>query len=676
LPYKFYEVPNHRAKTFVGREDILTRINTAFSSPSSHSPTVVVIRAMGGQGKTQIALEYCRLWRNVYDIFWIDATSESTLKAHLALLSYVLDPSTSPALETEARVSNVRRALADRESPWLMVFDNYDDAQSYSIRKWIPENKLGRVIVTSRHKDSESLADKGNRIELQGLNDTEAIQLLLLESEKTHSNTLSLREHATAIVHRLAYHPLAIAQAGAYIRTRDLELNDFMNHYNKRQAVILKSTTPLMSEYWKKLNESSQEIPMSVFTTCELSFQQLLDLEETEQRGLPDFLTLLAFFDPRDIPEGLFEAYSRQQTRLLSIDNVYADTKASLESEQRASKGTLPVPYHSPGLFLRQYQGNWDSTSFYEALLVLRRLSLVQITTSGKGASLHASLHPLIRDWLRLRTPRHECRYYSSSAAACVYKILAGTRDWAAFQMSLPEKQLIIEHINAYATNIAEFGTGYRDEAFDLQIHHDRGLPAVTFSTLLYQNGQYKTSAEWARRSLAQRLQQFGAEAHQTLATKTILAGALYSQGEHREAKQLYKHIVGVKERTLGAEHPETLLSKVNLAPLLTSEGQYGKAEVIYRQAFDVYEKTLGQADPNTIITMGALGSLLNIVKNYREAEGLNRKALALAKKVFGPWHHRTLVIMDFLGVSLKGLDRLEEAEEILRDALKLRETE
>jgi hypothetical protein len=250
-----------------------------------------------------------------------------------------------------------------------MVFDNYDDAQSYSIRKFIPENKLGRVIITSRHKDSESLADKGNRIELQGLNDTEATQLLLFESEKKHSDTMSVSEHATAIVHRLAYHPLAIAQAGAYIRTRDLELQDFLNHYNKRQAVILKSTTPLVSEYWKKMNPSSQEIPMSVFTTCELSFQQLLDLEKTDQRSLPDFPTLLAFFDPRDIPEGLFEAYSRPQTRLRSIGNLYADINASPESEQRASKGSLPVPYKFPACFCVSTKGTGIQRLFMRPFL-------------------------------------------------------------------------------------------------------------------------------------------------------------------------------------------------------------------------------------------------------------------------------------------------------------------
>jgi tetratricopeptide (TPR) repeat protein len=641
-------------------------------------PKVVVIRAMGGQGKTQVALEYCRLWRNTSDIFWIDATSEGTLKANFALLSYVLDPSTNFALETEARVSTVRRALADRKTPWLMVFDNYDDPQSYNIRKFLPDNKLGMVIVTSRHKDSESLADRENRIELKGLDETEAIKLLLLESEMNRSVNIST-QHATAIVHRLAYHPLAIAQAGAYISMRNLELENFLDDYNKRQAAILKDTTPLMSDYWKKANESCQEIPMSVFTTCELSYQQLLDLENIEQRNLPDLLTMLAFFDSRDISEALFKAYRRKHGQLHSVTDryeVHGEIQAS--AEQRLSKPALAIPCKGPGSFLRQHEGVWDSVSFYEALLVLRRLSLTEFSRpSRKGGSFYVSLHPLIRDWLRLRTPRDQCPEYSSLAATCIYKFLAGTQDWAAYQMTLSEKQQLIRHINAYATNIAEFGVGQHPEAFDIPVYdkgRHKGRPAYEFSKLLYQNGQYKSSAEWSRRSLAQRLQQFGPEASETLATQASLAGALHSQGEHQDANQIYIHIIEVKERTLGSEHPETLLSKMNLAPLLTSQGKYEAAESIYRQVLDSYNKMLGEWDPNTIIARGALGSLLNIIESFKEAEELNRRALTLASIIFGQRHHRTLAIMDFLGVSLTGLDKLEEAEIILQDALRFRE--
>jgi hypothetical protein len=54
----YYLVPSRRVRGFIGREDILNRIETAFSSadPDDDGPCVVVIRAMGGQGKTQVSI--------------------------------------------------------------------------------------------------------------------------------------------------------------------------------------------------------------------------------------------------------------------------------------------------------------------------------------------------------------------------------------------------------------------------------------------------------------------------------------------------------------------------------------------------------------------------------------------------------------------------------------------
>jgi tetratricopeptide (TPR) repeat protein len=620
---------------------------------------------MGGQGKTQLALEYCRIQRNISDIFWIDATSESTLKAQFALLSNVLDPAMSPTLDTEARVSNLRRKVAERTIPWLMVFDNYDDPQSYNIRKFIPDSKLGMVIITSRHKDSESLTDQANRIELNGLNETEAVELLFSESETDPPLNVST-PHATAIVSRLGYHPLAIAQAGAYISMRNLKLEDFLDHYNQRQAVILKRTTPLMSEYWKKVDESGQEVPMNVFTTCELSYRQLLSLEDAEQRHIPDLLTLLAFFDSQDVSESFLKAFSRPRYHYPEIE---LPAEYSLKPDSVAARDR-------PGSYLRQFERNWDQASYHDALLVLKRLSLVEFSTSSRNnESPHASLHPLVRDWLRLRTPKQACIEYTSLVGACIYMFLASTRDWSSYQLTLSEKQQLIAHINAYSMNIALFGIAHKLGDLDIP-SYDKGLPVYEFSKFLYQNGMYRSSAEWSWRSLDQRIKQFGPDAYETLATKTGLAGAFYAQGEHHDAKQIYIEIIEVKERMLGSKHPETLLSKVNLAPLLASEGQYETAETIYRHVLKWYKKMLGEADPNTIIAMGGLGSLLNTMKNYIEAEELNRQALGLATGTLGLVHVRTLSIMEFLGVSLAGLGRLEEAREIFQKALQIRETE
>ncbi len=53
----YYEIPNRRVDGFVGREDILRKIDEALSDGSG--PHYAVLQGMGGQGKTQVALEYC-----------------------------------------------------------------------------------------------------------------------------------------------------------------------------------------------------------------------------------------------------------------------------------------------------------------------------------------------------------------------------------------------------------------------------------------------------------------------------------------------------------------------------------------------------------------------------------------------------------------------------------------
>ena len=72
-----FEVPNRRTRSFVGREDIIARIDKAFSP--GQGPRIAILHGMGGQGKTQTALEFCHRKRNdPYGvIFWVDATTES-----------------------------------------------------------------------------------------------------------------------------------------------------------------------------------------------------------------------------------------------------------------------------------------------------------------------------------------------------------------------------------------------------------------------------------------------------------------------------------------------------------------------------------------------------------------------------------------------------------------------
>jgi len=127
----YYLVPNRRVRGFIGREDILTRIQAGFDS--GVEPRVVVIRAMGGQGKTQVALEYCyRAKENPFQaIFWADATSENTIKKSFETTAERIKIP-GQVLDEETSVQYLIDTLAEWPEPWLMVFDNYDDPISFN----------------------------------------------------------------------------------------------------------------------------------------------------------------------------------------------------------------------------------------------------------------------------------------------------------------------------------------------------------------------------------------------------------------------------------------------------------------------------------------------------------------------------------------------------------------
>ena len=50
--------------------------------------------------------------------------------------------------------------------------------------------------------------------------------------------------------------------------------------------------------------------------------------------------------------------------------------------------------------------GQWDSDLFEDALIHLRDSSLLQAFARESDGFHHTSLHPLVKDWIRLRTDR------------------------------------------------------------------------------------------------------------------------------------------------------------------------------------------------------------------------------------------------------------------------------
>ena len=203
------------------------------------SPKTVVLLAMGGAGKTQLALEVCRKAEQnsrFGAVIWVDASSPKSVIQSYKIIGQKLLNHQSYNLDDEDTIRlQVQDALRNRDGQWLMIFDNYDNPrafQSHSIRDYLPSGRNGRILFTSRHQDSARL---GHSIDASTMTENESVELLL------HKLPLSEDKftHGRKIVSTLGHLALAIDQAGAYIRARSLNLKEFIQHYHDRKEVVL-----------------------------------------------------------------------------------------------------------------------------------------------------------------------------------------------------------------------------------------------------------------------------------------------------------------------------------------------------------------------------------------------------------------------------------------------------
>jgi RecA/RadA recombinase len=555
-PNEYYLVPSRRIPDFVGREDVLTRIETGFSLGTT--PRIVVVRGLGGQGKTQIALRYCYQAQSngIRAIFWVDATSEnSMIKSFTSISNSIKHPRQVLHDSPESRARFVLEKLRTWPEPWLIVFDNHDDPSAFNIRDFIPQaREHGFVLVTSRHADTDDLTESENAIELQGLPENDALSLLFKQSRAATSE--STLQHGRIIVERLGYHALAIRQAGSYISLRKIELHQFMDRYNQqRSRVQILNQTPQMSEYRRKLDGAfvdAKETVLSVFTTWELTFRQLQAMD-TAERHREHKMTLFAFYDSKEISEELFQATCKEGAATTEYTRAYLGSCMDVS-------------------------GHWVHENFVGTLIDLTQLSLVQSWSQDESDVCHLTLHPLIKDWIRLRTDIVTCRNHSILAARMLANLLWNSMDSSKyFQLSLSSSQTILLHLDTYYENLAVIGMDTNPRTLPSE-YGDFENSEYWFHAFLSENGQKSKAAEIGRRLATWHERRFGPDHNNTIISLHNLARSLADVGKHTEAEEIHRRVLKFRERSLGPEHPDTLSSSHELAHVLQEQGKYKDA--------------------------------------------------------------------------------------------------
>ena len=165
--------------------------------PSSTDRTcrkICVLHGMGGIGKTQLAIEFARKYRQSYSaVFWIDGSSKEKLKQSIANIANQLPQHQlleraklyvqQPHEELDGAVDDVLSWFSQSSNEqWLLVYDNVDreisaevgDPEAFNLREFLPEADQGCILITSRLTNLWHLGGADIRVgpvsELQGEN--------------------------------------------------------------------------------------------------------------------------------------------------------------------------------------------------------------------------------------------------------------------------------------------------------------------------------------------------------------------------------------------------------------------------------------------------------------------------------------------------------------------------
>ncbi|CAN9210774.1 unnamed protein product [Alternaria alternata] len=303
---------------FFGREAVLRQIDKFLRPKATRDPEDLVGEAnllsapeatlktfalcgIGGTGKTRIALQYAHTRRSEFEaIFWVSADNSNVLATEFAQIAVelgLLELSEAQDLPAACEVvkgwlcNPVRSydtgAVADREVPWLLIFDNVDELDVLS--NFWPTAGVGSILMTSRDRGAKSHTHTANNgIDLRPFSGTEAEGFMKLITP-SQSNT-GQDAYIAEVASKLGGLPLLITQMSNLMNRLFLSYKDFLQ---------LCDENGISQVDWTQGDSSRAGLVFSIFQKLGLG-------------GLPSaslsILQMVSFLDPDRVPEDILKS--------------------------------------------------------------------------------------------------------------------------------------------------------------------------------------------------------------------------------------------------------------------------------------------------------------------------------------------------------------------------------
>ena len=622
---------------FVGRKDILDKLWKFFfccDGSQSKLRCSCLLWGTGGIGKTQICLRFVEEMSGRFSyVFWVDASSvERIIMSLRGMFSF---PAAQASCVDDS-VESILQWMSGIQEEWLIVFDNAEPP--VHVDRFIPPGNRGNILITSRNRSMGRVVSFENKIEINEMEEADAITLLLKASSLDAS-----AEHievARNIVTELGCMPLAVDQAGAYIEAGRCSIDKYLQQFSLRRQTLMSDAT----------FRGASNYDRTVYGTWDLSFNEIKkraggqssagDAQAAHAAIL--ILQICAFYHHSNISKDIFRS-AAEESREHVVDSELV--------------GKLPLAISSLDctLLALDNNGHWDEFIFGQGIAVLLSFSLMKIDKSSKMLSIH----PLVHCWSREQMSKsdQQSMYEMGGIILCC----AISQRLSSYDYGL--RRLIFPHIKANELHGSQMGltNKYYDDKW------------TNFLFVIREIGDWKHAEQLLLQALEKRKNALGKEHRHTLLTMSTIARIYANQGRWNEAEQLDVQVLDIKQKLFGVEHPDTVKGMASLARTYADKGNLKEAEQLRLQVLEMRKKLFGTEHPDTLRSMANLARTYADKGNLKEAEKLEIQVLDSRKEVLGAEHPCTLLSMGNLAGTYSSQGKLKEAEKLEVQVLDMR---
>ena len=626
------------------------KLNSVITNPKQRRTVLVGMR---GCGKTQLASNLAQQCEDAHWslVAWVNASSTESITSDLVELAKRLKIDTS---DQPAQDVIVRRCLDHLKSAAptdrLIVFDNVEDINH--LTGLIPSGDGMRVVATTMNK--VGWEDQGwNSIKVGVFDRSESINYLLTV---TNSDD---RDAADALAERLGDLPLAIAQAAATARHKDLSLARYLKRLKSRGEKLVIHPIP------------GDEYTDDVATVLRMAVEAAVDSMKNGMKQMARRqLGALALLAESGVPTRWLDPTVEQLD-----DDESPDTQR--DTDEDAHDALTELIHRS---IVQQTARDRSKTTIHRLQAQVLRNSW----NNNKLDDARAAATGLLGSVNISRYPSNDTRARRQEALDLVDQLRSiGTQEHSQVLFESPHTSEALFQTFSHASDL---GLHYEALTLDVAVDALAGLLGPDHpDTLASRNnlayayhaaGRLTEAITLYEQVLPDSIRILGEDHPDTLASRNNLAGAYRAAGRLTEAITLYEQVLPDRIRILGEDHPNTLTSRNNLAGAYHAAGRLTESITLYEQVLPDRIRILGEDHPDTLTSRNNLAGAYESAGRLTEAITLYEQVLPDSIRVLGEDHPDTLTSRNNLAGAYASAGRLTEAitryEQVTKDCARI----